>query len=45
LTTEEERLIKESSLNTFPDDKSKERIEKRFFNTIQQYGGEELNNF
>ncbi|MFY7882254.1 MAG: hypothetical protein ACOVR6_08160 [Fimbriimonas sp.] len=41
-STEEEKLIKESSVNTFRYGKSKEGIEKRFFDTIEQYGGDDL---
>ncbi len=41
-STEEEKLITESSVNTLDYGKSKEGIKKHFFDTVEQYGGEDL---
>jgi len=41
-TTEEESLIKGSTVNTFKYTKSKAGTETRFFDTIKQFGGPEM---
>jgi hypothetical protein len=41
-TTEEESLIKGSTVNTFKYTKSKAGMERRFFDTIQQFGGPKM---
>jgi hypothetical protein len=42
LSTEEESLIKDSTVNTKRYEKSKSGIEERFFETIETYGGPQL---